>query len=82
MLEIEPGRRLCYTWAALGFDGTVTFPPSPTEHGTPLNMEQAEFPADRVANIKGAMAGWRGFLDRLTGLLAGLDGGGVTDRDD
>lgn len=73
VLEIEPQRRLSYSWVAMGVDSIVTFTLTPGPAGTRLRVEQAGFREDQQANIRGALAGWHGFLDRLAALVAGLD---------
>ena len=67
--EVEPNETLSYTWKAFGTDTVVTFTLTPTATGTMLRVEQAGFPADNKAAIKGANASWRQFLIALDELL-------------
>ena len=70
VLEIEPEKSLTYRWAAYGTDTVVTFTLTPTPEGTLLRVEQAGFPAENQAAIKGAKASWPQFLKALEDLLA------------
>lgn len=69
VLEVEPNETLSYRWQAFGTDTVVTFTLTPTATGTMLRVEQAGFPADNRAAIKGANASWRQFLRALDELL-------------
>jgi len=73
VLVIEPHRTLAYSWVAMGLDSVVTWTLTPTGTGTRLRMEQAGFRADQKQAFGGALAGWRGFLAKLDGLLARPD---------
>lgn len=79
VLEVEPHRALAYTWKhvhddpAFNLKSVVTFTLEPTGQGTRLRMEQAGFRPDQKQAFGGAHAGWKAFLDKLDGLLAGLD---------
>lgn len=66
---VEPNEMLSYTWKAFGTDTLVTFTLTPTATGTKLRVEQAGFPADNKAAIKGSNASWRQFLMALDKLL-------------
>lgn len=68
--EVEPNETLAYTWKAFGTDTVVTFTLTPTATGTTLRVEQAGFPADNKAAIKGANASWRQFLIALDELMS------------
>jgi uncharacterized protein YndB with AHSA1/START domain len=78
VLEIEPQRTLSYTWdfvhedAAYNLKSVVTFTLEPTATGTRLRMEQAGFRPDQKQAFGGAHAGWKQFLDKLEGVLAGV----------
>jgi uncharacterized protein YndB with AHSA1/START domain len=72
VLAVEPGQTLSYTWATLGFGTIVTFTLTPTDAGTHLRMEQSGFHSDQEANYKGAKYGWRGFIGKLEGVVAGM----------
>ena len=69
VLAIEPNRTLSYTWAAFDLESVVTWTLTPTSTGTRLRMEQSGFRPDQPRAYGGAMAGWRGFFDRLEQLL-------------
>jgi uncharacterized protein YndB with AHSA1/START domain len=73
VLMVEPGKRLCYSWAALGVQTVVTLTLTATPTGTHLRMEQSGFGANQEANYQGAVYGWRRFLDGLERVAAGLD---------
>jgi uncharacterized protein YndB with AHSA1/START domain len=75
--EIDPGRRLSYSWNTGGgeeamprFESVVTLTLEPIAGGTRLRMEQSGFSND--SNYNGARFGWRSFLERLEGVAAGL----------
>ncbi len=76
VLELEPERRLAYSWdyahedPAFDLRSVVTFTLTPTDNGTHLRMEQAGFRPDQKQATGGAMHGWRSFFDRLEGVLA------------
>jgi uncharacterized protein YndB with AHSA1/START domain len=71
--EIEPGRRLSYSWVALGLDSLVTWTLTPTEAGTRLRMEQSGFRKDQGRAYGGARQGWPVFIDKLADVLVTLD---------
>jgi uncharacterized protein YndB with AHSA1/START domain len=73
VVEVEPNETLSYTWKAFGTDTVVTFTLTPTATGTMLRVEQAGFPADNKAAIKGANASWRQFLMALDELMTRTD---------
>lgn len=73
VLAIEEGRRLAYSWDALGLESTVTWTLDPTPAGTRLRMEQTGFRPDQEQAFRGATAGWRRFFDSLETTLADLD---------
>lgn len=70
---IVPNKTLSYTWSAYGTETVVTFTLTPVEGGTLLRLEQAGFPADNKAAIKGANASWPMFLAELEELLIRID---------
>jgi uncharacterized protein YndB with AHSA1/START domain len=69
VIEVEPNETLSYKWKAFGTDTVVTFTLTPTATGTILRVEQAGFPADNRAAIKGANASWRQFLRAIDELM-------------
>ena len=73
VLEVDENRTLSYTWSAYGTETTVTFTLTPVEGGTVLRLEQAGFPAENKAAIKGANASWPMFLAELEKLLNRID---------
>ncbi|MCX6952186.1 MAG: SRPBCC domain-containing protein [Verrucomicrobia bacterium] len=72
VLEIEPHRRLSYSWKALGLETVVTWTLTPGEGGTRVRMQQAGFPSAEGANYKGAQYGWQKFLTGLERVVGGL----------
>ena len=71
VLEVEPYRRLAYSWnssgeeAEKGLKTVVTWTLTPTPGGVLLQMDQTGFREDQTANYQGATYGWRKFLDQL-----------------
>jgi uncharacterized protein YndB with AHSA1/START domain len=78
VLAIEPERSLSYTWnfanddPAYGLNSVVTFTLTPSAKGTHLRVEQSGFRPDQKQAYGGAHAGWKEFLGKLDGVLAGL----------
>lgn len=70
LLEIEPEKKLCYTWGDGTLDTIVTWTLTPTESGTRLSMAQTGFRPDQSRYYGGAKAGWPKFFDNLGRLLA------------
>jgi len=70
--EIEPNRRLSYSWEAHGLESVVTWTLTPTHTGTQLRMEQTGFRPDQNQAFHGARLGWREFLGKLETLLTRL----------
>jgi uncharacterized protein YndB with AHSA1/START domain len=81
VLTVEPQQRLAYKWGSLGVGTVVTFTLTPVEGGVLLRMEQSGFRPDQEQNYRGAMYGWKGFMDKLEqvvgklGVLIGNDAG-------
>ncbi|MFC3703468.1 SRPBCC domain-containing protein [Devosia honganensis] len=75
VLAIEPNRSLSYTWnfdnddPAYGLKSVVTWTLTPSGTGTHLRMEQAGFRPDQKQAYGGAHAGWKGFFEKLEGVL-------------
>jgi uncharacterized protein YndB with AHSA1/START domain len=72
LLEIEPQRKLSYTWVVgdMALDTVVTFTLAPTASGTHLTLVQSGFtPVQRKA-FGGARYGWRMMGGKLVDLLA------------
>ncbi len=77
VLELEPGRRLAYTWVAggpVGLDSRVTWTLTPIRGGTRLSLEHAGFKAGNGPAFQGARAGWnRNVGERMAAALAAMD---------
>jgi uncharacterized protein YndB with AHSA1/START domain len=73
VMQVEPNRRLSYSWAAYGLDSVVTWTLVPAGAGTRLRMEQSGFRADQPQFYEGAKAGWPQFLTALETVLARPD---------
>lgn len=69
VLEVEPMRRLSYTWQAQGVDTIVTWTLAAIDGGTLLRMEQAGFRPDQKQAIGGARGGWPQFFDKFEATL-------------
>jgi uncharacterized protein YndB with AHSA1/START domain len=73
VLEVEPPRRLVYSWASDGGLATVVaWTLEPAAGGTRLLMEQSGFGADQQRNLQGARYGWDRNLETLERILDGL----------
>jgi uncharacterized protein YndB with AHSA1/START domain len=70
ILEIEPPRKLSYTWAVPFLDTVVTFTLTPTASGTRLSLVQSGFKADQKREFGGARYGWKMMGGKLVDLLA------------
>ena len=71
VLAVEPGRRLTYSWVALGVVTEVTLTLEPMAKGTKLTVQQSGFAEDQARNLAGARYGWGMFLNRLAQHLEG-----------
>jgi uncharacterized protein YndB with AHSA1/START domain len=73
-LEIEPHKKLSYTWVVgeMGLDTVVTFTLTPTPSGTRLSLVQSGFKPDQKQNSGGARYGWKMMGGKLVDLLARL----------
>jgi uncharacterized protein YndB with AHSA1/START domain len=70
LLEIEPLRKLTYTWVVGDFiDTVVTFTLTPTAEGTHMLLVQSGFRPDQKQNFGGARYGWRLMAGKLVDLL-------------
>ena len=71
-LEIEPRRKLSYTWVVgdMTLDTVVTFTLTPTASGTRLSLVQSGFKPDQKQNFGGARYGWNMMGGKLVDLLA------------
>jgi len=71
LLELEPYRKLSYTWVVADMlDTVVTFTLTPTETGTRMSLVQSGFRADQKQNFGGARYGWKMMGEKLVDLLA------------
>ncbi|HWV39830.1 MAG TPA: SRPBCC domain-containing protein [Vulgatibacter sp.] len=69
ILEVEPHRRLRYTWVVGDLDTTVTFTLEPTATGTRLSLVHEGFREDQKKNFGGARYGWRMMGGKLVEVL-------------
>jgi uncharacterized protein YndB with AHSA1/START domain len=69
-IEIEPKRKLSYTWTVPFLDTVVTFTLTPTETGTRLLLEQSGFKPEQKQELGGARYGWNMMGGKLVDLLA------------
>jgi uncharacterized protein YndB with AHSA1/START domain len=70
VLEIEPYRRLVYSWgdgteSTSGLKTVVTWTLTEEPGGTRVRMEQSGFRPEDEAGFKGMGRGWPGILERL-----------------
>jgi len=70
VMEVEPHRKLVYTWVSGELESVVTWTLTPTGRGTRLRMEQSGFGPDQPRYYGGARAGWPVFFDNLEQVLA------------
>ena len=68
-LEIEPQRKLSYTWTVPFLDTVVTFTLTPTALGTRLSLVQSGFKPDQKQEFGGARYGWKMMGGKLVDLL-------------
>lgn len=69
-LEIEPQRKLRYSWVVGEMlDTEVTFTLTPTGSGTRLSLVQSGFKPDQKQNFGGARYGWKMMGGKLIDLL-------------
>ena len=73
MLEIEPHRKISYTWTVPFLDTVVTFALAPTPSGTRLTIVQSGFKPDQKQNLGGARYGWKMMGAKLVDLLAKIE---------
>jgi len=76
VLNIEPGKKLSYSWnssgaeAADGLKTTVVWTLTETKAGTLVRMEQSGFRPDQENNYQGAKYGWQNFMGGLETVVA------------
>jgi uncharacterized protein YndB with AHSA1/START domain len=71
-LEIEPLKKLSYTWRVGEMDTVVTFTLTPTESGTHLLLVHSGFKPHQKQNFGGARYGWRLMAPKLVEVLEKL----------
>ena len=69
-VEIEPHRKLAYTWSVPFLHTVVTFTLTPTPSGTRLSVVQSGFAPTQKREFGGARYGWTMMGGRLVDLLA------------
>ena len=69
LIEIEPHRKLSYTWTVPFLDTVVTFTLTPTALGTRLSLVQSGFKPDQKRESGGARYGWKMMGGKLVDLL-------------
>jgi uncharacterized protein YndB with AHSA1/START domain len=69
-IEIEPGRKLSWSWVVGDIDTVVTFTLTPSTSGTRLSLVQSGFRPDQAQNRAGARYGWKMMGGKLIDLLA------------
>lgn len=70
MVDVEPQRKISYTWVVGDLDTVVTFVLTETTAGTRLSLVQSGFEPDQKQNFGGARYGWRLMGGKLVDLLA------------
>ena len=68
-IEIEPQRKLSYTWTVPFLDTVVTFTLTPSALGTRLSLVQSGFTSDQKRESGGARYGWKMMGGKLVDLL-------------
>jgi uncharacterized protein YndB with AHSA1/START domain len=68
-IEVEPLRKLRYTWTVPFLDTVVTFTLTPTASGTRLTIVQSGFNAEQKRESGGARYGWKMMGGKLVDLL-------------
>lgn len=71
-MEIEPHRKLSYSWVVGDIDTVVTFILTPTSNGTHLSLMQSGFKPTQKQNLAGARYGWNMMTEKLIALLERL----------
>lgn len=76
VLELDPPKRLAFTWAGGGIDTVVTFDLSSVEGGTRLTLSQTGFRGPKGVLLSYMLGnGWKAMLERrLPRLLAASNG--------
>jgi uncharacterized protein YndB with AHSA1/START domain len=76
VLEVDPPRRLSYTWKNENVDTIVTITLSPTARGTQLRLEHTGFEGLRAVMVSFMLGGgWKGIIKtHLPAAIEKLDG--------
>ena len=69
MLEIEPQRKIRYTWSVPFLETVVTFTLTATASGTRLSLVQSGFNESQKKEFGGARYGWKMMGGKLVDLL-------------
>ncbi|HEY0929042.1 MAG TPA: SRPBCC domain-containing protein [Gemmatimonas sp.] len=69
MLEVDPPRRISYTWTVPFLETVVTFTLQPTDGGTLLKLVQTGFKEEQKREFGGARYGWNMMGGKLVELL-------------
>ena len=69
MLEIEPNRKLSYTWTVPFLETVAMFSLTPTALGTRLSIVQSGFKPEQKRELGGARYGWKMMGGKLVDLL-------------
>jgi uncharacterized protein YndB with AHSA1/START domain len=73
VLDVEPNRKLSYSWGDHDLETVVTWTLTPTAAGTCLRMEQTGFRPDQPRYFHGAKGGWPRLLAALEQVVARMD---------
>ena len=68
-IEIDPPRKLSYSWDVADMHTVVTFTLTPIDSGTLLTLVQTGFNEEQKRNFGGARYGWRMMGERLIRVL-------------
>jgi uncharacterized protein YndB with AHSA1/START domain len=69
MIEVEPKRRISYSWTVPFLDTVVSFELTPTATGTRLSIVQSGFKSDQKQEFGGSRYGWKMMGEKLIDLL-------------
>ena len=72
-VEIEPLRKLVYTWSVPFLETVVTFTLTPTTTGTKLGLVQSGFTPEQKREFGGARYGWNMMGQKLVELLGRVE---------
>ncbi len=72
VLEVEPNKKLSYSWTSMGLESVVSWTLAAVGGGTLLRFEQTGFRPDQEANYKGAKYGWEMFIGKMDKVVEGL----------